>query len=59
MTETNWKVIERMLDKIIADCMGQALYNGLKNSLNGKTLIIKFIDEEKAGFVPDKAKSGI
>ena len=59
MTETNWKVIERMLGKIIADCMGQALYNGLKNSLNGKTLIIKFIDEEKAGFVPDKAKSGI
>lgn len=39
MTEANWKVIERMLDKIMEDCMGQALYNGLKSALNGKLLL--------------------
>lgn len=59
MTETNWKVIERMLDKIMADCMGQALYNGLKKSLNGKSLIIKFTNKDYAAFVPDGDNSGI
>jgi len=59
MTETNWMWIENMLNKIMADCMGKALYNGLKNSLKGKTLIIKFTDKEHAGFTPNGDKSGI
>lgn len=59
MTEANWNTVERMLDKIIADCMGQALYNGLKNSLNGKSLIIKFTNKDYAAFVPDGDNSGI
>lgn len=50
MTDANWKVIERMLDKIMADCMGQALYNGLKNTLNGKTLTIQFIGKGNSAF---------
>lgn len=31
-----------MLDKIVEDCMGEALYNELANILNGKTLSIQF-----------------
>ena len=31
-----------MLDKIVEDCMGEALYNELANLLNGKTLSIQF-----------------
>lgn len=50
MTEANWNVVERMLDKITADCMGQALYNGLKKSLNGKTLTFQFIDKGNSAF---------
>ena len=30
MIDENWKVIERMIEKITATCMGQNLYNGLK-----------------------------
>ncbi|MFV0538509.1 MAG: hypothetical protein ACK5M3_14245 [Dysgonomonas sp.] len=43
MTNENWELLEKMLDKIMKDCMGEALYNGLANSLNGKTLTIQFI----------------
>lgn len=50
MTDTNWAVIERMLDKIMEDCMGGSLYNGLKESLNGKTLTIQFIDNGNSAF---------
>ena len=42
MTEENWLIIERMLDKITADCLGENLYNGLKAFLNGGTLTIQF-----------------
>lgn len=42
MTEANWLIIERMLDKIIDDCLGQNLFYGLKNFLNGGTLTIQF-----------------
>ena len=42
MTEENWRIIERMLDKITADCLGENLYNGLKYFLNGGTLTIQF-----------------
>ena len=50
MTEANWNTVERMLDKIMVDCMGQALYNGLKNTLNGKTLTIQFIGKGNSAF---------
>ena len=50
MVETNWKAIEKMLDKIMVDCMGEALYNGLKNALNGKTLTIQFTEKGNSAF---------
>ena len=50
MTEQNWEIIERMLDKIIATCMGENLYNGLKQKLNGNTLTVQFVDDESSSF---------
>ncbi|WP_291529865.1 hypothetical protein [Bacteroides sp. UBA939] len=42
MTQANWAALERMLNKIMANCMGAALYNGLEALLGGKTLTIQF-----------------
>lgn len=39
-----------MLDKIMKDCMGKALYNGLKESLKGKTLVIQFNETQDGSF---------
>ena len=44
MTEANWKKLEAMLDKIIADCLGNNLYNGLLSLMNGGTFTIQFKD---------------
>ena len=50
MTEQNWGIIERMLDKIIATCMGENLYNALKEKLNGNTLTIQFQNDKGSSF---------
>ena len=50
MIDENWKVIERMIEKITATCMGQNLYNGLKQKLNGNTLTVQFVDDESSSF---------
>ena len=42
MIDENWKVIEKMLDKIMQNCMGKGLYNGLVDVLKGKTITIEF-----------------
>lgn len=42
MTDQNWQIIENMLNKIIANCMGGNLYNAIVNHLDGKTLAIEF-----------------
>ena len=59
MTEANWKVLEKMLDKILADCMGEALYNGLANFLNGQTLTIQFSNGSDGLFSGNGATAGI
>ena len=50
MTEYNWKILENMIDKIMADCMVEELYNGLKSYLNGKTLTIQFKEGSNGSF---------
>ena len=50
MIDENWQVIENMIEKIIEDCMGQNLYNGLKQKLNGKTLTIQFQNDKGSSF---------
>ncbi len=52
MTEANWKILGDMLDKIIQDCMGEALYNGLVESFNGGTIAIQFVDGATGSFGP-------
>ena len=59
MTEANWKVLEKMLDKILADCMGEALYNCLANFLNGQTLTIQFSNGSDGLFSGNGATAGI
>ena len=50
LVKKNWEKIEEMLDKIIADCLGEGLYNGLKTDLNGKTIAIEFISGDGSSF---------
>jgi hypothetical protein len=50
MTKENWEKLEKMLDKITQDCMGEAIYNGLEASLNGKTLTIQFVNGDGSYF---------
>ena len=50
MIDANWRVLENMLEKIIMDCMGQNLYNGLKQKLNGNTLTIQFQNDKGSSF---------
>lgn len=60
MTQKNWQKLERMLDKMIKDCMGASLFNGLKEKLLGKTLIIKFNPAQEGGsFGYDGSSSAI
>ena len=59
MTEENWKIVEGMIEKIMKDCMGNNLYNGLKAKLNGGTLIIQFNEGSGGSFFFGNGTSGI
>ena len=59
MTDTNWAIIEQMIEKIMDDCMGENLYYGLKEKLNGKTLAIEFTNSEGSSFYFDGETSKI
>ena len=50
MTEANWKILGDMLNKIIQDCMGEALYNGLVEVFNGGTIAIQFVEGATGSF---------
>lgn len=59
MTETNWAALERMLDKIMADCMGEALYYGLAELLGDQMLSIQFNNGTGGSFGPQGESVGI
>lgn len=59
MTDANWEKIENMLEKIIEHCLGEGLYNGLKNALGGKTLTIEFNSGNSSAFSFDGTTAGI
>lgn len=44
--DSKWQDIEDMLLKIMKNCLGKALYNGLAAALNGQTLAIQFNESE-------------
>ncbi len=58
MTDANWQVIDRMLDKITENCMGEALIDGLYEALDGATLSIQFTNNG-GGFHFDGETAGI
>lgn len=59
MTKENWAIVENMLDKIVENCMGEALYNGLANLLDGKTLSIQFGKSANGSFGYQGESTGI
>lgn len=52
MTYENWLVLGNMLEKIIEDCMGDALYAGLVNHMKGGTIAIQFVEGTTGSFSP-------
>ncbi len=50
MIDNNWELLEDMIDKIEENCMGEALYNGLVEALDGKKIHIEFIPGRSSGF---------
>ena len=42
MSLETWKALETLLDKMLKDCLGQGLYNGLSSALGGGTLAFEF-----------------
>lgn len=53
MTDTSWKTIENLLDKMTKTKIGEALYHKLQEALKGKTLIIQFVsDNMNSNFDP-------
>lgn len=59
MTNENWGIIENMLNKILKTCMGQNLYNALKEKLNGNTLTIQFVNDKISSFSFNGSTAGI
>lgn len=50
MIDDNWKALNRMIDKIMDNCMGKALVKGLLEELNGNTLTFQVIDKGYSAF---------
>ena len=59
MTAENWKVIEKLINKLMEDCMGEELYNGLKGFLKGKRLTIQFKEGANGSFGFQGTSTGI
>lgn len=59
MIDDNWKALNRMIEKIMDNCMGNALVKGLLKELDGKTLTIQFNDEGYSKFTLGGSASGI
>ena len=57
LTVMQWQQVERMIEKIMQDCMGGRLYNGLLEKLNGGALGIKFSSSGEGGNI--SASTGV
>lgn len=44
MSENHWVKLERMIEVIDDDCLGEGLFNALKNTLGGETIPVQFTD---------------
>lgn len=50
MIDQNWETIEDMIEKLEENCMGEALYHGLVEALDGEKIHIEFIPGRSSGF---------
>jgi hypothetical protein len=49
ISEANWEKIEKMIEKIMADCMGGKLYNALDDAMGSGTLAINLVNASGVG----------
>ena len=52
MTENNWEVLEKMLNKMTGTSIGNALYNKIVETLSSKTIILEFVENSNSLFDP-------
>lgn len=50
LIDDNWRTVERMVEKIMDDCMGSSLYYEMVRLLNGKKLAFSFIGGKDSDF---------
>lgn len=56
LSESDWEEINKLLEEIAKDCMGENLYNAVKDSLGNEKITFKFTDE-KTSWYSDKEKT--
>ncbi|MEY8684667.1 hypothetical protein AB9N12_00510 [Bacteroides sp. AN502(2024)] len=50
MSEADWKKLEKLIDKIIKECMGENLYKELSTLLNGNPIFFQFTSAYEATY---------
>lgn len=53
MSNDTWKNVEKMVNTITSYPIGKSLYDGLVGKLNGKTIILKFVDGDRGRFLAE------
>lgn len=49
-TDDSWNMADYLLEDILEDCMGEALYNGIKEKLNGDKITLRFTEAGWSGY---------
>ena len=48
--DVSWNMVDYLLEDILNDCMGEALFNGIKEKLNGDKIKIRFIEDDGSSY---------
>lgn len=48
--DVSWDMADYLLEDILDNCMGEALFNGIKEKLNGDKIKIRFIENEASSY---------
>ena len=49
-TDDSWSMVDYLLEDILEDCMGEALYNGIKEKLNGDKVTLRFSESDGSSY---------
>lgn len=49
-TEDSWNMADCLLEDVLDDCMGEALFNGIKEKLNGDKITLRFIENGSSSY---------